>query len=963
MIKHNELVRSIRYALYLGLAGAVATPAMAQEESDDTTDLGAVVVTGSRIKRVDAETASPVVAIDREAISASGLQTVGEILGRLTQSDSLGLTNVTSDTNANDGTQTISLRGLGASRTLVLVNGRRWLSLGNGTVDTTSIPASMIERVEVLTDGASAIYGSDAVGGVVNFILRESYEGAEAEVYYGEYTKGDGARTTATFTVGHTGEKGNASFSVTNTEIDPIFAGDREISRDVQFGVPQAFGSSFGPFGIFSIPRSALGLTGTGNTTVTLDPARAGAAGPRVASDFVPFTNAARYNFAPTNYLQTPSDRLSAYFQGNYEFNESIRFFSQFNFTQRKSVTQIAEVPLTINASGPQWAFPYAANSVYNPFGVQLNSTIGYRMVAAGPRTNIQDYDTFGGLVGFDGVFDLFDRSFSWDVFYQRAEDTRGSIGLNYVNLFNLRQGIGPSFRDAAGIARCGTSTAVIAGCVPVDLFNGPAGLTRDMINYITYTLNSGSTNALRNFGANLSGPIVALPAGDLGFALGVESRTNSLAVTQDSLVAAGGSSNNFNENTSGNVNVEEFYLELAIPVLADVPFAERLEFNVAGRQSDYTNTGRVGSVGQSRDFDSDSYKYGFTWKPINDVLVRGNYADTFRAPAVTNLYGGGAEGFNAATDPCSNAAFLANPFGALSPEQRARCLSQGVPATGATQLTGQIRTLSGGNPLLNPESGRTLTAGIVYSPEWLEGFDVSVDWYNIKLKDGLAGRSANSILNGCIRNGVVEDCSFITRDSAGTVQTIRLGQFNLAQLEVEGIDANFNYRLGTENWGNFAFGLNNSYTTKSDAGGGDQIGQAEGIFGDATWRLRSNLNVAWNYGDWTVNYGARYFSQLVETCGGAGLFAAGLATFELCTDPNRRFNNAAAPRNRLGATTYHDLSAAWRAPWDATIRVTATNVFGKEPPLSTTTFANSFIDSYDIPGGGFLAISYNQKF
>jgi outer membrane receptor protein involved in Fe transport len=503
---------------------------------------------------------------------------------------------------------------------------------------------------------------------------------------------------------------------------------------------------------------------------------------------------------------------------------------------------------------------------------------------------------------------------------------------------------------------------------VPVNLFNGVSGMTPEMVRYITYTLNTSSDVGLTNWGANITGDVFELPAGPLAFAAGVEWRRNSLSVTQDALVSGGGSSNNFAEDTRGQVDTEEMYLELSIPVLRDLPGAERLELQIAGRTSDYTNSGLVGPTPISREFDSDNYKYGFTWKPYADLLVRGNYADTFRAPSVTALFSGGAEGFPQATDPCTNAAFAGNPFASLTAEQRARCFAQGVPPGGSTQLTSQLRALSGGNPFLNPESGRTKTLGLVYSPGFLEGFDVSLDWYEIFLRDGLAGRSAGAILNGCIRNGDPTDCTFIFRDSSGAVETVLTRNFNLASIEIEGYDLSANYRFDTD-FGRFQLGWNNSYTSSAKVTAGSLstaeqlVGRTFGAFGDATWRLRSNANLRWTYGDWGVNYGARYFSPLVEPCDDfVGLFAVGLSTFQLCSDPDRRIATGAAPRNRLGSTTYHDLQVTYNTPFDGTVRVGARNLFSKDPPRSVQSFANSFLDSYDIPGV-FWYVGYTQRF
>lgn len=959
-LNQSKLRTAVRFALCFGATGMLFTGgAIAQEEA---AQLERIEVTGSRIKRAEVESAIPITTIERATIQASGLQNVGDLLRNLNQADSLGLTNVTSDTNANDGTQTISLRGLGATRTLVLVNGRRWVALGGGAVDTSAIPVSAIERVEILADGASAIYGSDAIGGVVNIILRRDFDGAEAEIYYGQNGEGDGEITTYSFTVGAAGDRNSAMLSINKSSQDPIFAGDREISKFPVFAVPEAFGSAFGQFGLFSVPGRGL---------VGLNPSREGP-GLRTADDFIPFGNALRYNFAPVNYLLTPSERLNVFASANSDLTDNIRFFSQFNFNQRKSVTRIAEVPLTVHNGGirgPQWRFPVAADNVYNPFGVQLNGDVGFRMSALGPRTNNQDYDTYMGTAGLEGSFEAAGRFFDWDVFYSRGESSRSSIGENYVNLFNLQRGLGPSFFDANGVARCGTPTAVINNCVPVNLFNGQTGLTRQMLDYIGYTTVEKSTLGVQNWGANIAGELFQLPAGGFGFAAGVEWRRNSFTDQPDTLIASGGSSNNFREPTSGSVDAEEYYLELAVPLLSGVTLAERLELSLAGRRSEYDSAGSFGGGIRERAFSSDSYKYGFTWQPISDLLVRGSYGDTFRAPSVTNLFQGGGEGFPSATDPCTNAAFAGNPFASLTPEQQARCFAAGVPAGGSFQATSQLRSLGGGNPDLNPESGNTKTVGFVYSPAFLEGFDVSVDWYQIYLKDGLATRGAQALLNGCIRTGDAFDCGFIERAPNGTVVTVRTAPFNLASIEVEGYDVNANYRMDLGDWGGLRFAWQNTYTSSAKVTTGtlsaaqNLVGRAAGAFGSPTWRLRSTLNTTWNYGDFGFNWGMRYLSSLVEDCSGfENLFAQGIATQQICSDPTRRIASGPAPRNRVGGTTYHDLQGSWATPWNASIRMGVRNAFNKEPTPMVSPFANSFDDAYDIPGR-FLYMSYTQNF
>lgn len=963
-MKHNRnpLAKAINYALGAGMiAGLAMTAAPVAAQDEEAADLDRVQVTGTRIMRADLENTSPVTVLNREEIQATGLSNVGDLLRSLNQADSLGLSNLTSSTNANDGTQTISLRGLGSTRTLVLVNGRRWLGLAGGQVDTTQIPLAVIERVEVLGDGASAVYGSDAIAGVINIILRTDFEGFEVDFGYGEYSQGDGERTNYGVSFGHRGNRGGMFFNVNKVQQDEVFAGDRSISEFPVAFVPEAFGSLFGRFGVFNVP--GVGLVG-------LNPSAEGP-GLRDASDFVPLTDALRYNFAPVNYLLTPSDRLSVFTSGDYEINDQVRFFSSFSYNKRKSVTQIAEVPLTAGFSGPQWVIPYSADSAFNPFGVDVPAW-GFRM--PGPRRSIQDYDAYFATVGLDGDFEVGGRMFNWDISYSRGQATRTETGENYVNLLRLAQGVGPSFIDPdTGAAVCGTPdnpTPFLNGraCVPVNFFNGLTGLTPQMLDFLDQSLVQTIRSGLAEWQFNLAGEIVDLPAGPLGFAVGAERRHTTYRDDPDSTIAAGINSNNFREPTQGRQLAEEFYAELAVPLLSGVTGAEYLEATFAARYSDFTNRGFVGNEVVQESFDNTSVKYGLLYRPFNDLLLRANYTDTFRAPAVGNLFAGGGEGFPGAVDPCTNAAFAGNPFASLTPEQQARCIANGAPAGGAPQGTSQLRSLSGGNPLLQPEEGDTKTIGFVWSPGFIDGFDMSVDYWDVKLDGALAGRGIGSILNGCIFDGDLEDCGRIERDPAtGEVLTVRTGQFNLAAIRVKGYDGNFNYRLLTENAGNFAFRLNATYTSSAKVTAGqlseanELVSQALGAFGFPTWRWRANATVNWTMGDFGLTYGMRYLHKVFEPCGSDGLlFDAGLATRQLCSNPN--FDDISLGWNKVGGTTYHDLSGSWEAPWNATVRLGVRNLFRKDPPFMLTAFANSFDQAYDIPGR-YYWMSYQQRF
>ena len=945
MYSNNKLSKAVRLAIAFGAASAFAGSAIAQQAQDDeaSAKVERIEVTGSRIKRSDMETASPVSVIGRDQIDSSGFQNIGDLLRNINQADVGGLTQLTNNTNANDGSQTLSLRNLGAQRSLVLVDGRRWLALGGGQVDISQIPLAAVERIEVLADGASAVYGSDAIAGVVNIITKKGFEGLELDLGTGANFEGDGENYNAGLTIGAANSKTSILFNINKIEQKEIMAGDREISKYPIAGVPTAWNSSYGEFGFF---------VGAGVGSLALDPSKEGA-GARVPGDFIPYNGDIHsYNYAPANYLFTPSSRLSTFIKLDHEFTDNIRGFGQFTYNQRKSVTQIAPVPmgLGVSAFGPQWNIPVSANNVYNPFGVDLTQA-RFRASPIGPRTSSQDYDTYFATLGLEGAFELASKGFDWDISYSRGESTRGVTGTNYINLDRLRKAVGPSFIAADGKAYCGTQSAIVAGCVPLNLFNGVTGFTKEMSDYLSYTLVEQVKTSNTDLSLNLSGELFELPAGAVGVAVGAQFRTNTFMDQPDSIIEAGLSSTNFRMPTNGTQKAKESYFEFSVPLLRDLPAVQALELSLAGRFSDFDNAGLTSNGITEASFDNESFKIGFTWRVFEDLMLRGNYSDTFRAPSVNNLYGGLDEGFPSASDPCARAIgtnALPTGYASLTPEQVARCTLQGVPSGGVVQPTSQLRALTGGNPELIPESGNTTTFGVVYNPSWLDGFDMTVDYWKIELEDALALRGAASVLNRCIRQGLSADCGLITRDVNGNISAVEQRNFNLLTLEVAGVDASFNYNFNTD-FGRFRIALNTTWTDKYVENNGiNEVGSVD----SDVYRWRSNLNTTWAQGDWSVTWAMRHTSALVESC---WIPQSWGTIFDPC---NKREEGL----NRIGSTIYHDVSASYQTSWNATVRVGTRNLFRKDPPVSVNSFANSFLQTYDIPGGTWF-VQYRQQF
>ncbi|TXI50873.1 MAG: TonB-dependent receptor [Lysobacter sp.] len=1006
-LKTNTLRDAIAFALAAGTTALVGTgAAYAQDGDDKEQELDRVNVIGTRIPRAaDTEGTAPVLTLDRTAIEQTGLTSVGDVLFNITASDGGALRNITTSTNGSDGTQNISLRGLGATRTLVLVNGRRWVSPDGGAVDLNTIPISVVERIEVLKDGASAIYGSDAIAGVINVITRSNFDGAEATAYFGGYTKGDGFQQAYDFTIGSDSDRWNAVFNISYTDGEPVYQGDREISSvpvygggDIESGGLYGSGSNAGgnfvrcvrpiatnpATGFNFCPNATGGATGAGRTraATTLIPGRPGTATTDFRN-FISYTfdgsgSSDRYNFAPVNYLVQPIERFNVYGQGTLRLTDSINANVQAVYVKRDSNQQLAEVPLTMNrsgASGPQWAFAPTRDNVFNPYTTEDILSFNFRSLAVGPRKPYYDNDNTAVTAWLDGSFDVAGRSMYWDAGYSYLNSRLTSRGENYINLFNLRRAVGPSFRDASGL-HCGTPGNVIAGCVPFNVFGGPdlglgAGVIsraeyEAMINYISYTQNNFQENNTKDFFANLSGEIVELPAGPLGFAVGAEHRRTNFVAQPDALVAGGGSSDNFSEPTSGNIQVDEYYAELNIPILADIPGFKLLEVNLASRRSDYDSSGRFGANDVTADIGGDtSSKIGIKWQVFDDLLLRGTYSESFRAPGVTDLYQGGGESFPQAIDPCNTANF-ANPT-----TDRARCIADGVPGNlvpvagdGVVQANTQIRSLVGGNPALKPEFGTTKSFGVVYSPSWLEGLNFTLDYYNIELEDVIAFRGAQSILNDCYRiDGdprIAPLCSrLIVRDATGNILDLRQSNFNLAEGEVEGYDFAVSYAMPETAWGKFTFQWDNTYQTKNDLFG--TVGEYNGA---PTWRLRSNIVTNWQKGDFDATWSMRYYSALDESCDGGYYFEYGITPGEICNhDVYDSNGNFLRYENRIGSRIYHDLQVGWKTPWNGKVIAGARNIFAKDPPITRNSFAGSFDGAYDLPEGGFWYLQYNQKF
>jgi iron complex outermembrane recepter protein len=957
MSKINQLSNAIKFALFIGATASLASVSAFAQEKEEVKEIGKVEVTGSRIKRsVDEESAQPVFVVSKEDIRAQGLTSVGDVIQNITTN---GSTLNSTFNNGGNGETRVSLRNLGSNRTLVLVNGRRWVGgtgLG-GAVDLNTIPTAAIERIEILKDGASTLYGSDAIAGVVNLIMRKDYEGAEANAYYGQYAKGDGSRKSIDATIGANSDRYRMLGGAGYVEEQPVFAGDRAISSEPIFGTGSAFGSSTTPEGRFALCNGTFnGATGLCSVTETRPNGTAGQFTYNTGQSGLNWRNrtgADIYNFAPDNYLITPQKRISVFAAGSFDINDNLTFAAQVQYNNRKSEQLLAAMPIVLG-SGPgantqSRTITISPNSIYNPFGVTV-SRVQRRAVETGGRSFNQNVDTLGFNGGFEGNFQIGEKYFTWDAGMVYARNDQNDTTNGLFNVLALRNALGPSLL-VNGVPTCvttaGNAATAIAGCVPLNLLGAPGTITPEMLAYSSFVAHDEFQYKMRQLYANISGELFELPGGMMGFAFGLEKRSEFGFDQPDALIASGNTTGNARTPTRGGYDLDEAYLELSMPLLKDVSFAKELEISIASRYSDYSNFGNTTNS-----------KFGFKWKPFDDLLVRGNWSEGFRAPSIAELFSGISDSFPQVNDPCNSNPAYGNVYATLNQTQRDRCTASGVPVGGYDQGNPQIRTDVGGNPNLGPEESVSKTFGFVYSPSYVEGLNIALDYWNIELTNAVTTFSAGFILNQCFVNGITEFCSVIQRAPGGNIIGLLSGPINIGKAVQDGLDLTVDYRFEVGNIGKFNINWDTTYyhNVEQDSDGDGVITPADGgnLVGqyfdrNNNWEFRSNLLTRWERGDFGATWFVRHYSDQVEPCGLAGTPFA-----NLCSDPGIS--------NKLGSATYHDFSAYMKLPWEGRVTVGLNNAFDKVAPYSTTTFANSFDPAYDIPGR-FFYMQYSQKF
>lgn len=829
-----------------------------------------IVVTGSRIRRDPLDQEAPVVFVDQDDIAKTGLNSINDVLQRLPSSggglnskfnNSGNLGNPPDGGGVGAGSAEIDLRYLGSRRVLVLVDGLRFVNGASasgvpGSTDLNSIPESSIERVEVLQDGASALYGSDAIAGVVNIITKRAQAGLVGSAQIGGYEQGDGFTQNYQLSWGN-GTEGPLEIVVGGSYINqrPVFSGNRALSA---FPEPyttacQATCSSFTPNGRYT------GSIFVGGNATLIAPVIGRRPTP---ADFRGFSSPAdRFNFQPFNYLQVPLERAGAFANLRYEVSDTVNLSVKTLYNQRKSKNQAAPLPFgfgpTSGLTPVLSNIVVSASNPFNPFGVDLggaNNNVGAvfrRFLEGGPRRFSQTVDTYYGVATLDGEFGAGGRTWYWDVNASYGKNKAEQTMFGNIDSSKLRQALGP-------IAGC------TGPCVPFNLFGGFGSITPAMIDFVTFEQNDSSRQSQFDATANLSGTLFDLPGGPLGLAVGAEYRDLKGRFDPDPVVSAGFSSDIPAQPTRGGYDVKEAYAELNAPLLADLPFMRLLELNGAVRLSDYSTSGSTTTL-----------KGGVNWKPINDLRLRATYAEGFRAPSIGELFGSQSRFDEVLDDPCSSHSSNAAPQRFSNNTQiRQACIAAGVPANGTyQQANAQISVSTGGNDALLPETSESWVVGGVFSPSFLPRFSIEANWYKIKVQGAIQAIPRATTVTNCLLTGDPATCGLVTRVNGELIEVEGFLQ-NIAAIRTSGVDVNVTYSGLETGIGRFGFTWNNTFLGNYDVivpgPTGTQLLSREGTQvgspAQAFPKFKSIGIIDWDGDDIGLTLTGRYVSKLRET-------------------------------------------------------------------------------------------------
>lgn len=899
-----------------------------------------IVVTGSRIKRRDFSSPSPITTIGADEIAFSGQSTLEETLNQLPQmAPDFGRTT----NNPGNGTARMNLRGLGPGRTLVMLNARRLAPSGvRSAVDVNNVPQSLIERVEVITGGASTVYGSDAIAGVVNFITKEDFEGLSLDASYYSTGEGDSQTWDLNLAYGHNFSRGNLTVYAGTLERDSLFASEREITRqslfnNFQTGEVQVSGSSHVPGGQIFFPPVDLG-SGPGTVTFNDDGT------PRTFID-----PDDRYNFQEVNYLQLPLTRYNAGVFADFEVTQDHQIYVETSFSRNEADRELAPVPaiasVTVNLDNPtltpETRQLFTDNYMSAPGLAEF--PMGRRLREVGSRMIKDDRDYWRTVVGFRGELG---RGWDFDAWYSYTKSDEKQFFVNDASFSRYVRGllVDPATNE------CFDPTD---GCVPLDVW-GPDRLSPEAVDYLRITDVENDTSRIQQVAAVVvTGTPFESWAGPVDTAFGLEWRSDEASFEADEVLFTGDTLGFAGRSpVEGTESVFEAYGEALLPLLSQATIADYLGLEIGARYSEYQLAGGVWT-----------WKAGGEWQPVEGVRFRAMRQKSVRAPNNAELFTKQFTetrffvGNQTIFDPCSASA---DPVGNGNTE---KCVIQGLDPDqiGIYEATPFYPAdfTSGGNPDLLPEEAETLTLGVVISPEALANWDFAVDYYEMEVTDTIGDLDSSEVCFDPLNTGNLF-CDNLTRDATGNVVSEINLTSNLGLLRSRGIDTQVNYARDLPD----ALALLDSYAQINvsllwthlleNAGQQNPVStviQCAGYFGfpcdfesvNGTFpenRITTNVNYA--SGPLSLHLTWRYIGRSDNA---APIFGeiAGLP------DPV-----LAVPS--IGSENYFDLGFGWFVTDDIRVTLNVNNLLDTEPPLMLDATSQNNTDTllYDVFGRSF---------
>jgi iron complex outermembrane recepter protein len=788
----NLKVRSaVRIGLGLG-AGVFASMALApaamaqapQTGGQQAAVIDEITVTGSRIRRADLESPSPVTVLQREEITLTGLTDVGSFIQRMPSMSGSPIGTTTN--NGGNGSVLIDLRGLGPDRTLTLINGHRVVDGG----DFQTIPTTMIERVEILKDGASAVYGADAVAGVVNIITRRNFEGLQFDAQTSDHFDMDSGRQTSfgmiagtNFTTTH--GSGNFVFGGEYVKQDEAYQSDapwdffqnsyyiypagceRQVTAPYD-GTPQG--------GCYIIGSSSIPGT---RAVFPTHGVRSNPDGAGLVPGWTP------YNYAPVNYIQTPYERVNLFAEGHFDVTPSVRFNTAFRANFRESAQELAPLPY-FSEFDPSWSatVPISPDNFYlvqalTAAGLSVEAPTSLRRrFEETTRRFEQEINQFQTVFGFEGQI----RDMDWEVSYNKGYRSRTDVDSGQFFGPNLANAMGPSGLDEDGVLRCfqdiNDPNSVIPGCVPMNFFGGPMSVTQEMLDYVEVNLVDKFQTEQDILGASITGSAFELPGGPLGWAAGAGYWGQKFNYTPDSAKALDAVTGNTGVGTDGSLHSTSLFAEFLAPVFDNG--AQAIDLRAGLRWDDFNIFGS-----------ETTWQFGAEFRVTPAIKLRGTAGTVFRAPTIGDLFAGQVDSFPTFVDPCGTvplpaACLQASPEGEI-----------------------QARARIGGNPFLQPETGDTFTVGAVWTPEIGNGnLSLTLDYWKIDIEDAISSLGVQFILDDCYLAGNPASCALITRRPGDYgIQQILDGPLNVAEQGAEGIDFEVRYGWDTD-FGQFTASL-----------------------------------------------------------------------------------------------------------------------------------------------------------